>query len=541
MSFDANAHRASSLRRAGKRPRPAGCAARSCCASSARPCRTGCSTRSHPQPGQRVLELAAGLGETGMLAAELVAPIGGVIISDQAEAMLEGARARAAELGLANVEFQVLERRMDRPAAGERRRRAVPLGLHADGRPRRRAARDPARAAPGGRLALAVWDARRAQPVGAAARAGADRARARRRRRDAGERPGPFALGDPGRVPSAARAGRLRRDRASRRSSSRAATPSFEELLGDHARPLAQLPRRRASRPEAEIARDPGLAGAALRAVHRRRRRAGDPGAHARRLRERLSRARPRPAIGLSVAVWIACAPMIYDDDADLTLLDGKTVAIIGYGSQGHAHALNLKDSGVNVVVGLREDSSSVAEAREQGLEVLPVVEAASRGDLVMILAARRAPPRGLGGRRSATASPRATCCCSATASRSTTARSTPPPGRRRRDGRAEGPRPPRAPPVHRRQRRPGPDRRRAGRHRQRARARAGLRQGHRLHARRRDRDDASRTRPRPTCSASRPSSAAAPPSWSRRASRRSSRRAMTRRWPTSSACTSSS
>jgi ketol-acid reductoisomerase len=77
---------------------------------------------------------------------------------------------------------------------------------------------------------------------------------------------------------------------------------------------------------------------------------------------------------------------MIYDDDADLHLLDGKTVAIIGYGSQGHAHALNLKDSGVKVVVGLREDSASVAKAREQGLEVLPVVEAASRGDLVMIL-----------------------------------------------------------------------------------------------------------------------------------------------------------
>ena len=77
---------------------------------------------------------------------------------------------------------------------------------------------------------------------------------------------------------------------------------------------------------------------------------------------------------------------MIYDDDANLHLLDGKTVAIIGYGSQGHAHALNLKDSGVDVVVGLREDSASVAKAREQGLEVLSVVDAASRGDLVMIL-----------------------------------------------------------------------------------------------------------------------------------------------------------
>ena len=77
---------------------------------------------------------------------------------------------------------------------------------------------------------------------------------------------------------------------------------------------------------------------------------------------------------------------MLSDDDADLRLLDGRTVAIIGYGSQGHAHALNLKDSGVEVVVGLREGSSSGAEAREHGLEVLPVVEASSRGDLVMML-----------------------------------------------------------------------------------------------------------------------------------------------------------
>lgn len=77
---------------------------------------------------------------------------------------------------------------------------------------------------------------------------------------------------------------------------------------------------------------------------------------------------------------------MLYNDDADLTLLDGKTVAIIGYGSQGHAHALNLKDSGVSVVVGLREDSPSVAEARAEGLEVMSVADAASQGDLVMVL-----------------------------------------------------------------------------------------------------------------------------------------------------------
>ena len=78
---------------------------------------------------------------------------------------------------------------------------------------------------------------------------------------------------------------------------------------------------------------------------------------------------------------------MFYDDDADLDLLDGKTVAIIGYGSQGHAHALNLKDSGVSVVVGLRDGSASIEKATDQGLEVLPIVEAASRGDVVMILA----------------------------------------------------------------------------------------------------------------------------------------------------------
>ena len=77
---------------------------------------------------------------------------------------------------------------------------------------------------------------------------------------------------------------------------------------------------------------------------------------------------------------------IFYDKDADLGKLDGKTVAILGYGSQGHAHALNLKDSGVDVVVGLRPDSSSRAKAEEQGLEVLDVAEAASRGDIVMIL-----------------------------------------------------------------------------------------------------------------------------------------------------------
>jgi ketol-acid reductoisomerase len=77
---------------------------------------------------------------------------------------------------------------------------------------------------------------------------------------------------------------------------------------------------------------------------------------------------------------------VIYDNDADLSKLDGKTVAILGYGSQGHAHALNLHESGVNVVVGLREGSASVEQAKSHGLEVTTVADAASRGDVVMVL-----------------------------------------------------------------------------------------------------------------------------------------------------------
>jgi ketol-acid reductoisomerase len=77
---------------------------------------------------------------------------------------------------------------------------------------------------------------------------------------------------------------------------------------------------------------------------------------------------------------------IFYDKDADLAALDGKTVAILGYGSQGHAHALNLRDSGVDVVVGLRENSESRREAESEGLTVLDVADAASRGDVVMVL-----------------------------------------------------------------------------------------------------------------------------------------------------------
>ncbi|WP_371416919.1 ketol-acid reductoisomerase [Dolichospermum sp. UHCC 0259] len=79
-------------------------------------------------------------------------------------------------------------------------------------------------------------------------------------------------------------------------------------------------------------------------------------------------------------------ARMYYDEDANLDLLKGKTVAIIGYGSQGHAHALNLKDSGVNVIVGLYPGSKSTAKAEAAGLTVKNVADAAKAADFIMIL-----------------------------------------------------------------------------------------------------------------------------------------------------------
>lgn len=80
-------------------------------------------------------------------------------------------------------------------------------------------------------------------------------------------------------------------------------------------------------------------------------------------------------------------AEMFYDDDADLSVIQGRKVAVIGYGSQGHAHALNLRDSGVQVVVGLREGSSSREKAENEGLQVMTVAEAVQHSDVVMLLA----------------------------------------------------------------------------------------------------------------------------------------------------------
>nr|WP_125100322.1 ketol-acid reductoisomerase [Leucobacter chromiireducens] len=80
-------------------------------------------------------------------------------------------------------------------------------------------------------------------------------------------------------------------------------------------------------------------------------------------------------------------AEMYYDADADLSIIQGKKVAVVGYGSQGHAHAMNLRDSGVEVVIALKEGSKSIAKAEEAGFEVKTVDAAAEWADLIMILA----------------------------------------------------------------------------------------------------------------------------------------------------------
>jgi len=79
-------------------------------------------------------------------------------------------------------------------------------------------------------------------------------------------------------------------------------------------------------------------------------------------------------------------AKMYYEKDCDISLLNGKTVAVVGYGSQGHAHALNLKESGVNVIIGLYEGSKSAAKAKEDGFEVFNTDEAVKKADIVMLL-----------------------------------------------------------------------------------------------------------------------------------------------------------
>ena len=81
-------------------------------------------------------------------------------------------------------------------------------------------------------------------------------------------------------------------------------------------------------------------------------------------------------------------AQIYYQEDCNLSLLEGKKIAIIGYGSQGHAHALNLRDSGCDVIIGLYEGSKSWAKAEAQGFKVYPAAEAAKQADIIMILKA---------------------------------------------------------------------------------------------------------------------------------------------------------
>jgi SAM-dependent methyltransferase len=158
MSFDANAHRESSLQ-SWEEAASGWTRRQELLRDLGAPVSHWMIDAISPQPGERVLELAAGLGETGMLVAEMVAPVGGVVISDQAEAMLAGARARAVALALSNIEFQVLNAEwIDLPVASVD---AVMCRwgymLMAD--PSTALAETRRVLRPGGRAALAVWDA----------------------------------------------------------------------------------------------------------------------------------------------------------------------------------------------------------------------------------------------------------------------------------------------------------------------------------------------------------------------------------------------
>ncbi len=198
MSFDAEAYRAQSL--SGWEAASAGWIRnREVIRSSAEQVSQAMIEAVAPQPGERVLELAAGLGETGLLAAELVAPIGSVLISDQAEGMVNGARERAEELGATGVEFKVLNAEwIDLPLA------SVDIVLCRYGF---MLMADPGAALgesrrvlrPGGRLGLAVWDDVGANPwAGVPAAVLAEHGLTGRPGAAAG--PGPFSLGDEDRL-----------------------------------------------------------------------------------------------------------------------------------------------------------------------------------------------------------------------------------------------------------------------------------------------------------------------------------------------------
>jgi SAM-dependent methyltransferase len=152
-----------------------------------------------PQPGERILELAGGLGETGMLSAELVAPMGSVIVSDQAEAMLDGARQRAETLGLGNVEFKVINAEWIDLTLASVDAVLCRWGYMLMADPGAALSETRRVLRPGGRVALAIWDRIAANPwAELPAHELAERGSSPASGTDG--QPGPFALGDPERV-----------------------------------------------------------------------------------------------------------------------------------------------------------------------------------------------------------------------------------------------------------------------------------------------------------------------------------------------------
>ena len=229
-----------------------------------------------------------------------------------------------------------------------------------------------------------------------------------------------------------------------------------------------------------------------------------------------------------------------HDNDASLEPLKGKKIAVIGYGSQGHAHALNLRDSGMDVRVGLRPDSASRAEGREApGSRVVDAATRPREADIVMMLVPDELGARDLRRARSRPALTKGKYLAFGHGFNIHFKKIVPPADVERLHGRAEGPGPPRAQRVREGARRAVPPRHPAGpERRHRDRSALAYAKAHRRHARAASSRRRSRRRPRPISSASRPCSAAASPSSSAPATRRWSRPATRRRWRTSSACT---
>ena len=306
---------------------------------------------------------------------------------------------------------------------------------------------------PGGRVALAVWDRLEHNPW-MMLPAQELRERGLTEPPSAGT-PGPFVLGDPERVPSCS-SRRASSRCASRRSSCTVATRASRSSGTRRSTSRASSTTRCSIAPRPRSPRSMRRSSSASRPTPRLTARSTFPGARSWPSAERLSACR-------RAADAIACAPMLYDDDADLTLLDGKTVAIIGYGSQGHAHALNLKDSGVES----RRRAARGLRLRRRRARAGPRGAVRRRGRQPRRPrddpAARRAPPRRLGARdprrhrRGQHAAVRPRLLDPLQRDRAAA-------GRRRRHGRAQGARASRAPAVPRRQRRTRPRRRRAGR-----------------------------------------------------------------------------